>query len=138
MYIKIKTYIGHCVTMLMALVRPFGSMSQSEVSCHKKDSSGQTCFSNTQVLGVQDHGTELVIWFNNPYGWADVHYKLNGANHESFRMPAAEGNRHEKIISVTPSSPVKLIYSFTHATAVGATSTVDYVYERHLMKTLDY
>ncbi len=137
MYIKIKTYIDHCVTILMALVRSFCSMLQSE-SCHKKDSSGQTCSSNTQVLGVQDHGTELVIWFNNPYGWADVHYKLNGANYESFRMLAAEGNRHEKIISVTPNSPVKLIYSFTHATAVGATSTVDYVYERHFMNALDY
>ncbi len=119
MYININRYRSYLATLLMSIFPD--QSSQASRSCSSE---------SAVILGVEDCGTELIIWFNNPYGWTDVHYKLNGAGLESIRLVSAGGSRKEKVIPVSEGGPIKLVYSFTHATATGATSTVDYTFER--------
>lgn len=120
MHININRYRSYVVTMLMSIAPVSPSLA---IAKH----GGSVA---AAALGVEDYGTGLVVWFNNPYGWTDLHYKLNDAGLETVRLASVGDNRKESIIPVQVSGPVKLVYSFTHATATGATSTVDYTFER--------
>lgn len=80
---------------------------------------------NSEKLGVTVESGTSIAFFVNTSGWADVHYMLNGAGQQNFRM-SNDGSSNARVLSGLTDGDV-IEYSFTYQDDDGSVQSSDWV-----------